>query len=737
MNGRTLPHRPNTFSMVISKASMQTDSNDRLRNMQHPIRITVAILFAFLICLFDAYSFQDEIPRSIVARETQTILSGHTNFVDCIAFSRDNKHLASAGEDSKTIIWDLSTGRELRTLDAGGMAKSSVAFSPDGKTLAIGSWNNITLWDVSTWSLLFTFLEPSNLVTALTFTPDNKLIVSGDRSGKINVWNVSDGKLINSFKAFALNVTGLAVDTSGTIVVAGGWGDSLTAWNIQSGNMIYSVPAHHNGITGIALSPDGKTIATAGIYQYSEPRLWNVYTGKIIRKFDRENSRGHVVFSKDGRFLFDGGEQGEIDVWNIATGRVIQSLNCRGSVKSIALSPDGRKIAVASSKYVTMWDIASPTESNDSCVLHIRRPLSQVCSISVPSVGDVLAAGREDGQVVLLNLLQSSPLTSFGRVHGAASTVALSPDAKSLLCISSTLAVTLWDVAAAQKSRLLVGCGDELSLFPLSSAASFSADAKMVASIFQFHLVKVWDAKTGHLIANLNPTNNSHLLTMAFNPAATMLAAGGYNCMINIWNPHSGKSVRTIGHETTINTLSFSPNGDLLACGSLETKPGQKNSITVWNIKSGEEAFTFSGNQKSVIALAFSPDGRSLASADEDGGITVWDVTNRELRRNLAGHSAAVHSLAFEPRTSILFSAGDDGTIKLWNISSGAELATLIFIDDTDWVITTPQGYFDGTPEGMTHIYWTRRDRAVATDSLFIKFHDSGLAGKILKIPSH
>jgi hypothetical protein len=64
-------------------------------------------------------------------------------------------------------------------------------------------------------------------------------------------------------------------------------------------------------------------------------------------------------------------------------------------------------------------------------------------------------------------------------------------------------------------------------------------------------------------------------------------------------------------------------------------------------------------------------------------------------------------------------------------------LATLIFIDDTDWVITTPQGYFDGTPEGMTHIYWTRRDRAVATDSLFIKFHDSGLAGKILKIPSH
>lgn len=619
-------------------------------------------------------------------------------------------------------------------MDAGGRTKFSVAFSPDGKTLAVGSWSDITLWDVSTWSRLFTFPEPTNLVTTLTFTPDNKLIVSGDRSGKINVWNVSDGKLINSFKAFTFDVTGLAVDTSSTIVAAGGGGDSLTAWNIRSGKMIYSVPAHHNGITGLALSPDGRTIATAGIYQYSEPKLWNIYTGKITKNFGLENSRGHVVFSKDGRFLFDGGEQGEVFVWDITTGQVIQSLNCRGWVKSIAVSPDGRKIAVASSKYITMWDVASPGETSDSCILHIRRPLLQVCSVSLSSVGDMLAAGFKNGQVVLFNLLQSSPLTPFGRVDGAASTVALSPDAKALLCISSTSAITLWDVGPAQKNRLLVGSGDEFSSFPLSSAGSFSADAKMVAGIFQSRLVKVWDAKTEHLIANLNPTSNSNLLTIAFNPAATMLAAGGYNCMINIWDPHTGKNLRTIGHETTIKTLSFSPNGELLACGSPETKPGEKNSITVWNIKSREEAFTLSGNQKSVIALAFSPDGRSLASAGDDGSITVWDVPKRKLRCNLAGHSAAVHSLAFEQKTSTLFSAGDDGTIKLWNISSGAELATLFFIDEADWVITTPQGHFDGTPDGMTHIYWTRRDKAVATDSLFIKFHTSGLAGKILKL---
>ena len=249
-------------------------------------------------------------------------------------------------------------------------------------------------------------------------------------------------------------------------------------------------------------------------------------------------------------------------------------------------------------------------------------------------------------------------------------------------------------------------------------------------------MVKIWDAKTGHFIANLNPTNDSHLLTLAFNRATTMIAAGGYHCMINVWNPHSGNNIRSIGHETTIQSLAFSPNGQLLACGSQETKPGEKNSITIWNIKNGEEAAGFPGNQKSVSSLAFSPDGSSLVTAGEDGSISVWDVPKRHLRRTLAGHSAAVHSLAFDTKTSLLFSAGDDGAIKLWNLSSGTELATLTLVDDKNWVITTPQGYFDGTPEGTTHIYWTVRNRAVTSDSLFKKYYISGLARKILKVPS-
>ncbi|MGA7161087.1 MAG: WD40 repeat domain-containing protein, partial [Bacteroidota bacterium] len=292
---------------------MQANSIDRFKVGRRPAQFAASILFALLCVSFKAVSFQDETPPIIVERESQTILSGHTNFVDGIAFSRDNKYLASAGEDSKIIIWDLSTGSEVRTLDAGGRPKSCVAFSPDGKTLAVGSRNDITLWDVSTWSLLFAFAEPLYVATSLLFTPDNNQIVSGDRSGKINVWNASDGKLTSSFKAFAYNVEGLALDTSGTIVVAGGMGDSLTAWNIKTGKKVYSVRAHHNGITGIAISPDGSTVATAGIYEYSEPRLWDVYTGGKKKTLEKVNSRGHVAFSKDGRFLFDGGEEGEID----------------------------------------------------------------------------------------------------------------------------------------------------------------------------------------------------------------------------------------------------------------------------------------------------------------------------------------------------------------------------------------------------------------------------------------
>ena len=349
----------------------------------------------------------------------------------------------------------------------------------------------------------------------------------------------------------------------------------------------------------------------------------------------------------------------------------------------------------------------------------------------------MLAAGRENGQVLLLNLLRSSPITMLGKVHGEASTVALSPDGTALLCISSTSAVTLWDIAPRKRSASSSEAETNSTWFPLSSAASFSADGKLAASIFQSHMVKVWDAKTGRLIANLNPTSGSHLLTIAFNPTAALIAAGGYHCMIDLWNPLSGESVRTIAFDGTVRTLSFSPNGELLACGSSESKPGEKNSITVWDIKNGDEPFTLSGNQKSVISLAFSPDGRSIAGAGEDGSIAVWDVEKRELRRNLAGHPDAVRSLAFDRKSAALFSAGSDGTIRLWNITSGNELGTMYFTDDTNWAITTPQGTFDGTAIGMTHVYWTRRGRAVAGDSLFVQFHSSGLAGTLLRSPQH
>ena len=346
---------------------MRTDSYRKFGNVPRSLAITAALFATIFSSSVTSFCFQQELHRVIAVRETQTVLSGHTNFVNGIAFSHDNKYLASVGEDSKVIIWDISAAKEIRTLDAGGEAKFSDAFSPDGKLLAVGSWKNISVWNVSNWSLLSALPEHSGSTTAMEFTPDNKTIVSGNRSGKLCAWSVTEGKLLNSYNAFKINVVGLVVDTSGMIAVAGGYGDDLIAWDIRSGKIIYSVFAHHNGITGIALSPDGKVIATAGIYENSEPRLWNTYSGVCTGKLNGINSRGHVAFSKDGRFLFDGGEKGEIYIWDIAARQVVQSLNCRGWVRSIAVSPDGRKIAVASSKYITIWDIASQAEASDSC----------------------------------------------------------------------------------------------------------------------------------------------------------------------------------------------------------------------------------------------------------------------------------------------------------------------------------------------------------------------------------
>jgi hypothetical protein len=157
------------------------------------------------------------------------------------------------------------------------------------------------------------------------------------------------------------------------------------------------------------------------------------------------------------------------------------------------------------------------------------------------------------------------------------------------------------------------------------------------------------------------------------------------------------------GHSSSVSSVAFSPDGKALASGGREIK--------LWDVATGIELRTLIGHADYINSVAFSPDGKSLAGASDDGIIKLWDVATGAEKHTLTGHTGRVSSVAFSPNGRTLASASDDHTIKLWDVASGVELISLVLLGDSGWVIVTPDGRFDTNRiDDIKGLHWLMPD---------------------------
>jgi uncharacterized caspase-like protein len=203
-------------------------------------------------------------------------------------------------------------------------------------------------------------------------------------------------------------------------------------------------------------------------------------------------------------------------------------------------------------------------------------------------------------------------------------------------------------------------------------AVVFSPDGRFLASGCHDTKIQLWDPTTGRLVRTLTPEKpiwselTGPIYSVAFSPDGRLLASAGEDMTVRLWDPATGQSVRTLtGHTRTINALAFSPDGRLLASASDDL------TVRLWEPAPGQSARTLSastltGHTGWVRAVVFSPDGRLLASASDDLTVRLWDPATGESVRTLTGHTGCVRSVAFSPDGHLLASAGDEGTVRLW-----------------------------------------------------------------------
>jgi serine/threonine protein kinase len=242
-------------------------------------------------------------------------LTGHSNSVRSVAFSRDSRTLASGSWDNIIKLWDVQTQRQIATLTGHSSFVQSLAFSPDGRTLASGSCDKmIKLWDVQTQRQIATLTGRSNSVRSVAFSPDGRTLASGTEDKTIKLWDVQTRREIATLTGHSDWVNSVAISPDGRTFATGSLDKTIKLWDVQTQREIATLTGHSNWVNSVAFSPDSRTLASGS--GDDTIKLWDVQTQREIATLTgRSNSVRSVAFSPDGRTLASGSDDKTIKLW--------------------------------------------------------------------------------------------------------------------------------------------------------------------------------------------------------------------------------------------------------------------------------------------------------------------------------------------------------------------------------------------------------------------------------------
>jgi WD40 repeat protein len=536
----------------------------------------------------------------------------------------------------------------------------------------------------------------------VAFSRDGTLLASSDEHATVRIWNVATARpvgmpLPTDPKPDEHTTTlGLAFSPDGRLLVAAGHDGRLWVWNPANGHSV-GVPlrtgAQDIAPNVVAFSPDGKLLAAGcndGIV-----RLWDMTSGHPVGPLPRRFTGPHspissLAFSADGATLATGAGDGSARLWSTATGRLLgvplraESASEQAHTNAVAFSPDGAVLATyGDSGLVRLWD---PATGRLIRQFQAGAPAHESEGMAFSPDGKLLAVADGNDRVVRLwDPATAKPvgdaLTIDSPLSWYANGLAFSPRGHLLAGAAGDGTVRLWDVAAhrAVGEPLRVATGNAAPVF---FSVAFRRRGDLLATISGDGQVRLWNPATGQQAGGPLQAGDTGLGGwLAFSPDGTLLATvgatfssgGTYRQKVRVWNLATGQPAgpwrQPVGTTDSLNAVAYSPDGKLLATA------GDSPMITLWD-QAGQRRVIRASNDKDgqPWRIAFSPDG-SLLVASIGNMLRMWNpVTGRPAGpaiRVSRDTSIVIYAIKFSPDGKLLATADGAGTVQLWEPVTG------------------------------------------------------------------
>jgi WD40 repeat protein len=644
-------------------------------------------------------------------------LEGHTKQVLFAKFTKDNKNIITAGDNS-VIIWDALTEKkkyhllhgEIPAIDfdnlAGQIIYSSsiatMAISADCKYMASGGTDSsIIIWEIKTGKKNH-LLKHNSKLKSIGFVSDNQHLISLTENDFVSYWDYKNGKFIKQLIPEAKSVSTVSLSPDGKkLLTLTNTDASACVWDIVSGKMLHHLSAD-NRLMEVRWSPGGKKIIGAA---KDQSFVWDAVTGKP--EYQLAGHKGWVynaVFSPSEKLIATSGRDLSIKIWNAVTKKMLYSLEGhKGMINSLSFSPDGRQLISTSDDHsVKFWDVASG---------QMTKQLS--------------GAANE---------------AFFGRI---------SNDKKYFLTASADNTCIVWDMQGAKKIRSLAGHTSWIYF------ADFSKNNKLIITAATDNTARVWKLETGELLQVLNGHKDG-VNHANFNLDATLVVTASEDKTAIVWDVANGKILHVLNHVQQVKTAEFSPDGKQILTTSFD------RTAKIWDVESGKLIAVLKKHAGIIRAGEYSSDGKYIATASGDETAILWNGITGDYIRTLQGHRGFVYKASFGADNNFLYTASLDSTLKVWDISSGNLLHTLqlngasvksissfnaetyiltskdaiyhlndsalnkrssIFLKDSLSLVYRPDGNYMGDKEMVKILYYISGVKTLGYDQLDVKYN--------------
>jgi WD40 repeat protein len=614
-------------------------------------------------------------PQTGKAVKTLLTLGKTEKPLKALAFSPDGKRLAVGSDDGVLRVIDADTGKAVYTSPSRNARIERVAFSPNGKLVAVGDMNSqIAVYAPAGANTPLMSVQgiDAGAVTGVAFAADSAAVFAAGGDGKARLTagpNPAGGAAANTatklrdFVGHAGPVGGLAVTADGKYLVTGGDDKTVRVWDANTGKQLRSFQGHTDKVTAVTVRPDGKQIASASAD--GAVRVWDLNTTDDHKAAtDAKQSLWAVAVSPDGKTVATAGADKSIRLYDADTAKLRATLDAGTAVTALAFLPDGKLAAGGGSRTAAVYDLAAK---------------KAVAELTGHGLAVLAVAAGDDGKLVVTGSADAA-------VRGFA------PDGKERWTWPSRKAACAVAVRKGGK-HVAVGLADgmlatldvsggapkELSALSAHTAGvagvSFSPDGTKLATVGGDGALKVWSLTDA---GALGPTplakfdgpsgpTASPLSTVAFGPDGRFVAAAGADGVVRVWDVQLKAEVRGLrAHTDWVTCVAFAPDGRFVASVAAE----KDNSLRVFEMPALESAGAAGGHMLAVNAVAVSPDGKLAATAATDQTIKIWDIATGKEVSTLIGNADTPFAIAFLGNASVVMGGrvpvGGSGRLHLW-----------------------------------------------------------------------